>query len=122
MKRLAYTCIQYLTALAVLLSSATSMVVQAGSIVSDGSFKMILCAPSGEQLDLWVDLELPEANQAQTACAYCLMQDGYASNIKPDLQFAASESISKTRSTFRVTSLPIIEWMQLPARAPPHIS
>lgn len=123
MFRITHAWIHWLTAAAVLFGAVVPMAAHARLALSDASkLEMAICAPSGEQIDLWVDLGLPEVHQAQTTCAYCLIQDSYVPSIQLDLQFAAPESISKTRSTFRLTSLPIIAWVQLPARAPPFPS
>jgi len=106
-----------------MLTSAAPMVAHVSPIASDvGALKMAVCTPSGEQIDLWVDLELPEAHQTQTSCAYCLVQDSYIPSIDLDLQFAAPETISKFRSALYPSPLPIIAWMQLPSRAPPFPS
>lgn len=92
-------------------------------IISDaGILKMQICAPSGKQIDLQVDLELPVVHQTQTGCAYCLVQDGYVPSIDLILQFAAPESISKIRSASYSTPLPAIAWIKLPSRAPPFFS
>jgi len=123
MSRIAHTWIHWLTAAAVLLGSIAPMAVHARPVISDASdFKMAVCSPSGEQIDLRVDLELPEAHQTQAGCAYCLVQDSYVPSIDQGLQFAEPESVSKIRSAFRLTSLPTIAWMQLPSRAPPFRS
>ena len=123
MSRIAHTWIHCLTAAAVLLGSIAPMALHARPVISDASdLQMALCAPSGEQIDVRVDLELPEAHQTQTGCAYCLVQDSYIPSIQLNLQFAEPESVSKIRSTFRLTSLPTIAWMQLPSRAPPILS
>ena len=99
------------------------MATHARPIISDGSdLTMAICAPSGQQIDLRVDLGLPEAHQAQTGCAYCLIQDSYVPSIDLDLQFAVPETISKFRSALHASPLPIIGWMQLPSRAPPILS
>ena len=120
MSRIAHTWIHWLTAAAVLLGSITPMATHARPLISDASdLKMAICTPSGEQINLGVDLGLPESQQAQMGCAYCLIQDSYVPGIQLDLQFAEPESVSKIRSAFRFTSLPTIAWMQLPSRAPP---
>ena len=106
-----------------MLTSAAPMAAHVNPIASDvGALKMAVCTPSGERIDLWVDLELPEAHQTQTGCAYCLVQDSYIPSIDLDLQFAAPETISKFRSALYPSPLPIIAWMQLPSRAPPFPS
>jgi len=84
--------------------------------------QMGACTPSAEQIDLRVDLELPEVHQVQTSCAYCLVQDSYIPSIDQGLQFAVPETISKFRSALHASPLPIIAWMQLPSRAPPLFS
>ena len=123
MSRIAHTWIHWLTAAAVLLGSIAPMAAHARSVISDADdLKMQICAPSGEQIDLWVDLGLPEVHQAQTGCAYCLVQDSYVPSIQHDLQFAEPESASKIRSAFQAIALPTIAWMQLPSRAPPSLS
>jgi hypothetical protein len=124
MRRITRIWIYWLTTAAVLFGSIAPMATHARPIISDASkLKMAICAPSGEQIDLWIDLELPdEPHQAKTGCAYCLIQDSYAPSIQLDLQFVAPESILKIRSAFHVNSLPIIAWMQLPSRAPPFPS
>jgi hypothetical protein len=123
MKSIAQTWIHWLTAAAVMLTSAAPMAGHMSPIVSDvGSLKMAICAPSGEQIDLRVDLERPEAHQTQTGCAYCLVQDSYVPSIDQGLQFAVPETISKFRSALYASPLPIIAWMQLPSRAPPFLS
>lgn len=120
MSRLTHAWIHWNTAAAVMLGSLAPMAAHAQPITTDaGSLQMAICAPSGAQIDLWVDLELPEAHQAQTTCTYCLIQDSYAPSIQPDLQFAEPESVSKVGSAIHATALPIIAWMQLPSRAPP---
>jgi hypothetical protein len=102
-----------------MLTSAAPMVAHVSPIASDvGALKMAVCTPSGEQIDLWVDLELPEAHQTQTGW----VQDSYIPSIDLDLQFAAPETISKFRSALYPSPLPIIAWMQLPSRAPPFPS
>jgi hypothetical protein len=99
------------------------MAAHAQPITTDaGSLQMAVCAPSGAQIDLRVDLELPEVHQAQFGCAYCLIQDSYIPSIQLDLQFAEPESVLKIGSAFHATVLPIIAWMQLPSRAPPFRS
>jgi hypothetical protein len=104
-------------------SSVAPTALHARPIISDaGVLKMQICAPSGEQIDLRVDLELPEVRQTQTGCAYCLVQDSYVPSIDLDLQFAVPETISKFRSALHAFPLPIIGWMQLPSRAPPFLS
>ena len=123
MSRIAHTWIHCLTAAAVLLTSLAPMAAHVSPIAYDvGILKMAVCTPSGEQIDLRVDLELPEAHQTKTGCAYCLVQDSYIPSIDQGLQFAEPESVSKIRSAFRLTSLPTIAWMQLPSRAPPLLS
>lgn len=123
MSRIAHTWIHWLTAAAVLLGSIAPMATHARAVISDSSdLKMAICAPSGEQIDLWVDLGLPDAHQAQTGCAYCLIQDSYVPSIQLDLQFAEPESVSKIRTAFQAIALPTIAWMQLPSRAPPILS
>ena len=120
MSRLAHTWIHWLTAAAVLLGSITPMATHARPLISDASdLKMAICTPSGEQIDLGVDLGLPDGHQAQTGCAYCLIQDSYVPSIQLDLQFAVPETISKFHSALHASPLPIIGWMQLPSRAPP---
>jgi hypothetical protein len=120
MSRIAHPWIHWLTAAAVLLGSIAPA--HARPIFSDASdLKMAICAPSGEQIDLWVDLGLPDV-QAQTGCAYCLIQDSYVPSIQLDLQFAEPVSISKIRAAFQAIALPTIAWMQLPSRAPPILS
>jgi hypothetical protein len=99
------------------------MAAHARPIISDASeLTMAICAPSGEQIDLRVDLGLPESHQAQTGCAYCLIQDSYVPSIQLDLRFAEPVSIAKIRAAFQAIALPIIAWMQLPSRAPPILS
>ena len=121
MSRIAHPWIHWLTAAAVLLGSIAPA--HARPIFSDASdLKMAICAPSGEQIDLWVDLGLPEGHQAQTGCAYCLIQDSYVPSIQLDLQFAEPVSISKIHTAFQAIALPTIAWMQLPSRAPPILS
>lgn len=123
MKSIVQTWIHWLTAAAVMLTSAAPMAGHTSPIVSDvGSLKMAICAPSGEQIDLRVDLDRPEAHQTQTGCAYCLVQDSYVPSIDQGLQFAVPETISKFRSALRASPLPTIAWMQLPSRAPPLFS
>ena len=123
MRRVAPTWIHWLTAAAVMLTSLAPTALHARSIFSDAEILQLqICAPSGEQIDLRVDLELPEAHQTQTGCAYCLVQDSYIPSIDLDLQFAVPETISKFRSALRASPLPIIAWMQLPSRAPPFVS
>jgi hypothetical protein len=123
MKSIAQTWIHLLTAVAVMLTSLAPMAAHASPITSDaGSLKMAVCAPSGEQIDLRVDLGLPEMYQAQTGCAYCLIQDSYVPSIQLDLQFAEPVSISKIHTAFQAIALPTIAWMQLPSRAPPILS
>lgn len=120
MSRIAHAWIHWLTAAAVTLGSVAPIAAHAQPITTDaGSLQMAVCAPSGAQIDLRVDLELPEVHQAQTSCAYCLIQDSYVPSIQLDLQFAEPESVLKIRSAFYATALPIIAWMQLPSRAPP---
>jgi hypothetical protein len=123
MSRIAHPWIHWLTAVAVMLTSLTPMAAHAIPIASDvGILKMAVCTPSGEQIDLRVDLELPEAHQTKTGCAYCLVQDSYVPSIDQGLQFAVPETISKFRSALHPSPLPIIAWMQLPSRAPPILS
>jgi hypothetical protein len=123
MKSISQTWIHWLTAAAVMLTSAAPMAGHVSPIVSDGgSLKMAVCAPSGEQIDLRVDLELPEVHQVQTSCAYCLAQDSYVPSIDQGLQFAVPETISKFYSSLHASPLPIVGWMQLPSRAPPLFS
>ena len=123
MSRIAHTWIHWLTAAAVLLGSVAPMAAHARPIISDASeLTMAICAPSGEQIDLRVDLGLPESHQAQTGCAYCLIQDSYVPSIQLDLRFAEPVSIAKIRAAFQAIALPIIAWMQLPSRAPPILS
>ena len=123
MSRIAHTWIHWLTAAAVLLGSIAPMATHARAVISNSSdLKMAICAPSGEQIDLWVDLGLPDAHQAQTGCAYCLIQDSSVPSIQLDLQFAEPESVSKIRTAFQAIALPTIAWMQLPSRAPPILS
>jgi len=123
MRAISRTWIHWLTAAAVLCGSVAPMALHARPIISDASvLKMQICAPSGEQIELRVDLELPEVRQTQTGCAYCLVQDSYVPSIDLDLQFAVPESISKIRFAFRPIALPIVDWMQLPSRAPPLFS
>jgi hypothetical protein len=123
MSRIAHKWIHWLTAAAVLLGSIAPMAVHARPVISDASdFKMSICSPSGEQIDLRVDLELPEAHQSQAGCAYCLVQDSYLPSIDQGLQFAAPETISKFWSALHASPLPIVAWMQLPSRAPPLFS
>jgi hypothetical protein len=123
MSRIAHPWIHWLTAAAVMCGSLAPTALHARPITSDaGILKMQICAPSGEQIDLRVDLELPEVHQTQTGCAYCLVQDSYIPSIDLDLQFAAPETISKFRSALHPSPLPIIAWMQLPSRAPPLFS
>jgi hypothetical protein len=123
MSRIARTWIHWLTAAAVLLGSVAPMAAHARPTISDASqLKMAICAPSGEQIDVQVDLGLPESHQAQTGCAYCLIQDSYVPSMQLDLQFAEPESASKIRAAFQAIALPIIAWMQLPSRAPPILS
>jgi hypothetical protein len=123
MSRIAHTWIHWLTAAAVMLTSAAPMAGHMSPIVSElGSLKMAVCTPSGEQINLWVDLGLPEAHQTQTGCAYCLVQDSYVPSIDLGLQFAVPETISKFRPELHAFPLPIIAWMQLPSRAPPLFS
>jgi len=123
MSRIAHAWIHWLTAAAVLFGAVVPMAAHARPIISDASdLKMAICAPSGEQIDLWVALGLPEAHQAQTTCTYCLIQDSYVPSIQLDLQFAAPESISKIRVAFQASALTTITWMQLPSRAPPFPS
>ena len=123
MSRIAPTWIHWLTAAAVLLGTITPMAAHARPVISDASdLKMAICAPSGEQIDLRVDLERPEAHQTQTGCAYCLVQDSYVPSIDQGLQFAVPETISKFRSALHASQLPTIAWMQLPSRAPPILS
>ena len=123
MKSIAQTWIHWLTAAAVMLTSAAPMAGHMGPIASDAtSLKMAVCTPSGEQLDLRVDLERPEAHQTQTGCAYCLVQDSYVPSIDQGLQFAEPVSISKIHAAFQAIALPTIAWMQLPSRAPPILS
>ena len=123
MKSIAQTWVHLLTAMAVMLTSLAPMAGHASPIASDvGILKMAVCSPSGEQIDLRVDLERPEAQQTQTGCAYCLVQDSYLPSIDQGLQFAVPETISKFRSALYAPPLPIIAWMQLPSRAPPLFS
>jgi hypothetical protein len=123
MSRIAHTWIHWLTATAVMLTSLAPMAAHVSPIASDvGILKMAVCTPSGEQIDLRVDLELPEAHQTQTGCAYCLVQDSYLPSIDQGLQFAVPETISKFRSALHASPLPIVAWMQLPSRAPPLFS
>ncbi|MDP3121317.1 DUF2946 family protein [Polynucleobacter sp.] len=123
MSRIARTWIHWLTAAAVLLGSVMPMAAHARPIISDvNKLEMAVCAPSGEQIDLRVDLGLPDSHQAQTGCAYCLIQDSYVPSIQLDLQFAEPESSSKIHTAFQAIALPIIAWMQLPSRAPPILS
>jgi hypothetical protein len=120
MTRITHRWIHWLTAAAVLLGSIAPMATHARPVISDASnLKMAICAPSGEQIDLRVDLGLPEGHQAQTSCAYCLIQDSYVPSIQLDLQFAEPESVSKIRPALHASLLPTIAWMQLPSRAPP---
>ena len=106
-----------------MLTSLAPMAAHVSAIVSDaGSLKMAVCTPSGEQIDLRVDLGLPEVYQTQTGCAYCLVQDSYVPSIDQGLQFAVPETISKFYSALYASPLPIIAWMQLPSRAPPFLS
>ena len=123
MSRIAQTWIHWLTAAAVVCASVAPTALHARSIISDaGVIKMQICAPSGEQIDLRVDLELPEAHQIKTGCAYCLVQDSYILSIDLDLQFAVPETISKFRTVLHASPLPIISWIHLPSRAPPFLS
>jgi hypothetical protein len=123
MKWIAQTWMHWLTAAAVMLTSLAPMAAHVSPVPADtGSLKMAVCAPSGASIDLWVDLGLPEAHQTQTGCPYCLVQDSYVPSIDRGLQFAAPESVSKIPSAFHATALPLIAWMQLPARAPPFLS
>jgi hypothetical protein len=123
MRAISRTWIHWLTAAAVMLSSVAPIAAHSRPIISDaGVLKMQICAPSGEQIDLRVNLELPEAHQTQTGCAYCLVQDSYMPSIDLNLQFAVPETISKFRSALHASPLPIIGWMQLPSRAPPFLS
>ena len=123
MKSIAQTWIHWLTAAAVMLTSLAPMAAYVSPIVSDaGSLKMAVCTPSGEQIDLRVDLGLPEAHQTKTGCAYCLAQDSYVPSIDQGLQFAVPETISKFHPALHASPLPIIAWMQLPSRAPPLFS
>jgi hypothetical protein len=123
MKLISQTWIHWLTAAAVMLTSAAPMATHVSPIASDGSsLKMAVCTPSGEQIDLRVDLGLPEAQQTQTSCAYCLVQDSYVPSIDLGLRFAVPETPSKFRSALHASPLPIIGWMQLPSRAPPLFS
>jgi hypothetical protein len=122
MSRIAHTWIHWLTAAAVLLGSIAPMATHARPIISDASdLKMAICAPSGQQIDLQVDLGLPDV-QAQTGCAYCLIQDSCVPSIELDLQFAEPVSILKIHAAFHAIALPAIAWMQLPSRAPPILS
>jgi hypothetical protein len=122
MSRIAHTWIHWLTAAAVLLGAIAPMAGHAGPSTSDVSkLEMAICAPSGAQIDLQVDLGLPDM-QAQTGCAYCLIQDSYVPSIQLDLQFAEPVSISKIHTAFQAIALPTIAWMQLPSRAPPILS
>lgn len=123
MRAISRTWVHWLTAAAVICGSVAPTALHARPIISDaGILKMQICAPSGEQIDLWVDLGLPEVHQAQTGCAYCLVQDSYVPSIQLDLQFAEPESVSRIRAAFQVIALPTIAWMQLPSRAPPSLS
>ena len=123
MSRIAHPWIHWLTAAAVLLGSIAPMATHAQLIISDASdLTMAICAPSGEKIDLSVDLGLPEVHQAQAGCAYCLIQDSYVPSIELDLRFAEPVSISKIRAAFQAIALPAIAWMQLPSRAPPILS
>jgi len=123
MRAFSRTWVHWLTALAVMLSSVAPIAAHSRPIISDtGILKMQICAPSGEQIDLRVDLKLPEAHQTQTGCAYCLVQDSYIPSIDQGLQFAVPETISKFLSALHAPPLPIIGWMQLPSRAPPFPS
>jgi hypothetical protein len=123
MSRITRTWIHWLTAAAVMCASVAPTALHASSILSDaGILEMQVCAPSGDPIDLRVDLELPGAHQTQTGCAYCLVQDSYVPSIDLDLQFAVPETISKFRSALHASPLPIISWMQLPSRAPPYFS
>jgi hypothetical protein len=123
MTRIAHAWIHWLTAAAVMLGSVAPMAAHAQPIAPDSSnLKMAICAPSGEQIDLRVDLELPEVHQAQSGCAYCLIQDNYVPSIQLDLQFAEPESTSKLRAAVQASTFTTIAWMQLPSRAPPFIS
>jgi hypothetical protein len=123
MRAFSRTWVHWITAAAVMLTSLAPMAGHVSPIISDaGSLKMAVCAPSGEQIDLRVDLELPEAHQAQTSCAYCMVQDSYAPSIDQGLQFAVPETISNFHFALHASPLPIISWMQLPSRAPPLVS
>ncbi len=123
MKSIAQTWIHWLTAAAVMLTSIAPMAAHVSPIASDvGILKMAVCVPSGEQIDLRIDLELPEAHQTKTGCPYCLVQDSYVPSIDQGLQFAVPETISKFRSALHPSPLPIIAWMQLPSRGPPLFS
>jgi hypothetical protein len=123
MRAFSRTWVHWITAAAVMLASLAPMAAHVSPIASDGgSLKMVVCTPSGEQIDLRVDLELPEAHQTQTGCAYCLVQDSYIPSIDQGLQFAVPETRSKFRSVLHASPLPIIAWMQLPSRAPPLFS
>ena len=123
MKFIPHTWINWLIAAAVVLTSLAPMAAHVSPVASDvGSLKMAVCTPSGEQIDLWVDLELPEVHQTQTGCAYCLVQDSYVPSIDLGLRFAVPETLSKFRSALQASPFPIIGWMQLPSRAPPLFS
>ena len=123
MSRIARTWIHWLTAAAVLLGSVAPMAAHARPILSDANeLTMAICAPSGEQVDVRIDLGLPEVHQAQTGCAYCLIQDSYVPSIQLDLQFAEPVSVAKIHAAFQAIALPTIAWMQLPSRAPPTLS
>lgn len=123
MKRIPRTWIHWLTAAAVMLTSLAPMAAHVSPIASDvGSLEMAVCTPSGEQIDLVVDLDLPEVQQTKTSCAYCLVQDSYVPSIDKGLQFAVPETISKFHFALHASPLPVIAWMQLPSRAPPFFS
>ena len=103
--------------------SVAPTALHARPIISDaGVLEIQVCAPSGQQIELRVDLELPEAHQKQTGCAYCLVQDSYIPSIDLNLQFAVPEAISKFHPALHASPLPMVAWMQLPSRAPPFIS
>jgi hypothetical protein len=123
MRAISRTWVHLLTAAAVMCGSVAPSALHARPIISDaGVLEIQVCAPSGQQIELRVDLELPEAHQTQTGCAYCLVQDSYIPSIDLNLQFAVPEMISKFRSALNAPPLPIIGWMQLPSRAPPFLS
>jgi hypothetical protein len=123
MRQIARTWVHWLTAAAVMCGSVAPAALHARPIISDvGILKMQVCAPSGEQVVLRVDLGLPEVHQTQTGCAYCLVQDSYIPSIDLNLQFAVPETIFNFFSALYASPLPIIGWMQLPSRAPPLFS